>query len=82
MKMDHAEAQKLAAAERYVLGDLSVSEVEGFERHFFDCPECSEELKNLAVLRENARAVFIEGSAPATEPKPTRTNWWAFWRKS
>ena len=65
--MDHSEAIQMKAVERYVLGDLSVSEVEEFERHFFDCPQCSEELRMLSVLQENARAVFIEqNSAPST----------------
>jgi hypothetical protein len=65
--MDHAEAIQMKAVERYALGDLSVSEVEGFERHFFDCSQCSEELRILSVLQENARAVFIEqNSTPST----------------
>jgi hypothetical protein len=63
--MDHLDAEKMKAVERYMLGDLSVSEVEDFERHFFDCPQCSEELRALTILQENARAVFIEqDSAP------------------
>jgi hypothetical protein len=66
--MDHAEAIKMGAVERYMLADLSVSEVEEFERHFFDCPQCSEELRTLSILRENARAVFIENSTPSIAP--------------
>lgn len=77
--MDHAEATNTKAVERYTLGDLSVSEVEEFERHFFDCPQCSEELRILSVLQENARAVFIEqDSTPsivptANQPVPARS---------
>ncbi len=70
----------MQAAERYVLGDLSVSELEDFERHFFDCPRCSEELRILTVLQDNARAVFLEQSprpAPASLPVPERgAGWW------
>jgi hypothetical protein len=88
--MDHAEAIKMGAVERYMLADLSVSEVEEFERHFFDCPQCSEELRTLSILRENARAVFIEQHSspsisgvpvshqPVTPPKSGRTGW-RFW---
>src|ERR1700684_3130501 len=88
--MDHAEAMQMRAAERYMLADLSVSEVEDFERHFFDCPQCSEELRTLSILRENARAVFMEQHSspsvsgvpvshpPVTAPKPGRTGW-RFW---
>jgi hypothetical protein len=89
--MDHAEAIQVKAVERYVLGDLSVSEIEGSERHFFDCPQCSEELRILSVLQENARAVFLEQSStpsiatipvsslPATEPTAARAGWSFSW---
>jgi len=80
--MDHSEAMQMKAAERYVLGDLSVSEVEDFERHFFDCPQCSEELRILSVLQENTRAVFIEQNpGPRSEPISVaareRASWWS-----
>src|SRR5450755_1138071 len=68
------------AVERYMLGDLSVSEVEEYERHFFDCPQCSEELRALTVFQENARAVFAEQDlipvpASVTVPK-SAASWW------
>lgn len=78
--MDHSEAIKMKAVERYVLADLSVSDVEEFERHFFDCPQCSEELRMLSVLQDNARAVFTEQSlSPATASLPAiprAAGWW------
>ena len=89
--MDHAEATQMGAVERYMLADLSVSEVEEFERHFFDCPQCSEELRTLSVLRENARAVFIEqhfspsisgvsvSNQPVVPAKPGRAGWRIKW---
>ena len=87
--MDHAEAIKLEATERYLLGDLSVSEVEEFERHFFDCPQCSEELRALAILQDNARAAYIEQgprpyapSLPAPEAEIDRAGWWAAFTRS
>jgi hypothetical protein len=85
--MDHTEAMQARAPERYVLGDLSVSEVEDFERHFFDCSQCSEELRTLAILQDNARAVFLEPSPipppvslPVVEvPQPARAGWRLNW---
>lgn len=74
--MDHSEAMQMKAAERYVLGDLSVSEVEDFERHFFDCPQCSEELRMFSVLQENARAVFAEQD-PGPRTESVRVSWWS-----
>jgi hypothetical protein len=73
--MDHPEAVRSSAAERYAIGDLPLMEVEEFERHFFECPQCSEELRALSVLVTNARAVFSEpvvitprAFQPAAEP--------------
>src|SRR5580698_2588556 len=78
--MDHLGAENMKAVERYVLGDLSVSEVEEFERHFFDCPQCSEELRALTIFQENARAVFVEQDLtpiPASVHAPeSAASWW------
>jgi hypothetical protein len=84
--MDHAEAIRHNAAERYAIGDLPLAEVEEFERHFFECPQCSEELRALSILASDARAVFLEPPpAPVTAPvaDPVRppavekvTAWW------
>jgi len=75
----------MSAVERYVLGDLSVSEIEEFERHFFDCPQCSEELRTMAMFQDNARAVFagrdprpIAASQPAPAMEAPRASWWNF----
>src|SRR5579872_1279797 len=81
--MDHSEASQMEAVDRYVLGDLSVSEVEEFQRHFFDCPQCSEELRTLSVLQDNARAVLSEPSPrPAHASLPAAESgagWWQKW---
>jgi hypothetical protein len=72
--MDHLDAEKMHAVERYLLGDLSVSEADEFERHFFDCPQCSEESRVLTIFQENARTVFArEDRAPIPiVPNPRR----------
>jgi hypothetical protein len=89
--MDHLEADKTKAVERYMLGDLSVSEVEDFERHFFDCPQCSEELRMLTIFQENARAVFGEQDLtpiPRSVHAPeSAAGWWRgfsplFWNRN
>jgi anti-sigma factor RsiW len=53
--MDHLEAVRLRAAERYVLKQLNVAEAEAFEEHFFSCPECAEEVRWIAMFEDNAR---------------------------
>ncbi len=78
--MDHLDADNTKAVERYMLGDLSVSEVEEFERHFFDCPQCSEELRALTMFQENARAVFVEQDLapipPSVHAPESAAGWW------
>jgi len=70
--MDHIEAVRSNAAERYAIGDLPVGEVEEFERHFFECPQCSEELRALTIFAANAKAVFADEAVavPAVQPVP------------
>src|SRR5919198_3603093 len=65
--MDHKEAERTHAADRYLLGELSAGEREQFEEHFFSCPECAEEVRAGAVLRANARAVFQREERPLRE---------------
>ena len=48
--MDHAEAINKGAVERYMLGQLSGSDCEEFEIHFFECQECAQELRAGAIL--------------------------------
>jgi hypothetical protein len=89
-RMDHTEAVRTAAVDRYLLGQLSVSETEEFEQHFFDCLECSRELRAGAMFEDNARAVFLEESLAAKRvPEKTRAAagakpsvWEWFWQRS
>ncbi len=73
--MDHSEAANGHAVERYLLGEMTETEAESFELHFFECTVCTEELAAGALLMENARAL------PAEEPAPGRVRsaiapWW------
>ena len=67
--MDHETAIRINATERYFLGELSGEDREGFEEHFFLCPECAEDVRALTVFAANAKAVFrgkAAGPAPQT----------------
>jgi hypothetical protein len=81
--MKHAEAVANGAVERYLLGQLSASESEEFEQHFFDCLDCVRELRAGAMFEENARSVFLEerpqaepGRKEVRGPKNERTSVW------
>jgi anti-sigma factor RsiW len=56
--MDHNEALRLRAVEKYVLGELPPSLRDQFEEHFFECQECAQDVKAAAEFVDNARAVW------------------------
>src|SRR5260370_25476435 len=74
--MDNIEATRRQACTRYMLGDLSPSDTEGYEEHFFRCHECAEPLRVGPIFAENARSVFREhlrrptATSPAAQPQP------------
>jgi len=82
--MDHLEAVRLQAAEKYVLGELSSEFREQFEEHYFDCSECTQELKALTTFVTASRMVFDEttafSAAPARAPRPQRLGWFHWLR--
>jgi hypothetical protein len=66
--MDHETAVQLQATERYFLGELTGADLDGFEEHFFMCPECADDVRAMTVFTANARAVFREEAAPPVVP--------------
>ena len=74
--MQHEEAEQNQAVERYLLGDMTMSELEQFEEHLFSCTECADSVKTGAVFVENTRAVFKDPSAEGVSERARRTiNW-------
>jgi Putative zinc-finger len=74
--MDHAEAARTAAIDKYLLGDLPDAQREDFEEHFFSCPECAGEVRLGAVFQANARAVLKDAGSLAAIP-PARQGWFS-----
>jgi hypothetical protein len=58
--MDHTEATRLQAAEKYILGELPEALREEYEEHFFDCPICALDIKAAASFADTTREVFRE----------------------
>ena len=44
--MNHSEALKEMAAERYLLDELSPEARDAFEEHMFDCPDCALDVRS------------------------------------
>lgn len=75
LKIDHQEAIRSQAAERYVSHELSPAERQSFEAHFFECPVCAEEVRLELTFAANVRAVSREMRAdrqPAPDPLKAR----------
>jgi hypothetical protein len=64
-KMDHTEALRLQAAEKYVLGELDANLRDQYEEHYFDCPECALDLRAAAAFAATSRQVFQEDANAA-----------------
>jgi hypothetical protein len=75
--MDHNEAVNNQAVERYLLGQMPEAEIEAFEKHFFECGTCAEEVESGVLFQENARAAFP--SVPQPAPAIERKNWLSHW---
>jgi hypothetical protein len=56
--MEHAEAIRSGAAERYLLDELDEAERSRYEEHYFDCRECAEDVKSAAAFAANAKEVL------------------------
>jgi hypothetical protein len=69
--MTHDEATKSLAAERYILDDLEPAERDAFEEHFFDCTECTADVRDTAKIADGVR------TGVRVVPVRNRFNWWA-----
>jgi hypothetical protein len=82
--MDHSEAIRLMATERYLLGELSSDAREAFEEHFFECEECALDVRAGAALFDEAKLQMgaLSGAPPVAPAKPAapRREWFSWWR--
>lgn len=60
--MDHSEALRLQATEKYILGELSPKLREEYEEHYFECEECASEVRAAVAFSDNARELFRKES--------------------
>jgi hypothetical protein len=79
--MDHSEAVNLKTAERYILGELTPSQRDAFEEHYFGCLECASDVKFAVMFADNAREALR--TAPTREivaaPRPSPARGWFGW---
>ncbi len=77
--MDHSEAIKSQAAEKYLLGELPVELRDQFEEHFFSCTECANDVRSGAALIDNARQVLGEEALDRSRPHAAERRGWFSW---
>ncbi len=80
MCMDHNEAVKTHAAEKYFLGELAGTEREAFEEHFFDCENCAADVKATAILVDNVRESLRTASDQKKTPARETAGFLSWWR--
>jgi Putative zinc-finger len=79
--MDHDEAVRQKATERYLLDELDPDVRDQFEEHLFDCQDCALDLRAAAMFVEQTKVVLAEPVAtevrvPAAAPvKPGWFSW-------
>jgi len=78
--MDHKEAIRLQAAEKYVLGELPAELREAYEEHYFECAECALEVKAAAAFIDTSREEFRRAPEKAvSESREKASGGWFFW---
>src|SRR2546426_5311080 len=75
--MDHNQAVQLQAAVKYVLGELSRTQRDEYEEHYFDCAECAVDIQALVTFADTAREVLRQEKANQfrKESAPARGRW-------
>jgi hypothetical protein len=54
--VDHQQAITMHAVERYLLNELTDSDRDAFEDHYFTCAICAQDIRAGALMRDGARA--------------------------
>jgi len=77
--MDHNEAVRLKATEQYLLNELDTEQLDQFEEHLFDCPECALDLRAAAMFLEQSKSVLSGPEKPKLAAMPVRSSAWLDW---
>ncbi len=82
--MEHDEAIRQRATERYLLDELNPELRDQFEEHLFACQDCALDLHSAALLIEQSKVILSEGPAvfPVHAPvsSPASTGWFSWLR--
>jgi hypothetical protein len=62
--MDHTAVVREKTTERYLLNELEPKVRDEFEEHYFDCPECAQDVSAGSLFVEHSKLVLGESPAP------------------
>jgi len=72
--MEHEDALRIRAVEKYFLGQLAEPDRDAFEAHYFECELCAAEIRAGVILADNAAAEF-GGPAARAVPVERKRSW-------
>ncbi len=82
--MDHTAVVRDKMTERYLLNELESDIRDEFEEHYFDCPECAQDVSAGYQFVEETKVALAERLEPvpvrATRPDRARGGWYAWLR--
>ena len=58
--MEHSEAVRIRATEKYLLAELDPDTRDQFEEHLFECQECAQDLRAASAFVEVSKTVLAE----------------------
>jgi Putative zinc-finger len=86
IEMDHNEALRQKATEKYLLNELDPDLRDQFEEHLFDCQDCALDLRAAAMFVEQSKIVLAESPVAsavpvrAAQPAKSAGGWFAWLR--
>ena len=82
--MDHDDAVRQKATERYLLNELDPELRDQLEEHLFDCQDCALDVRAAAMFVEQSKVILAEPVAQSTAkeqvPAPAKAGWFAWLR--
>ena len=78
--MDHECSVKIMAVEKYLLGEFGEADRRDFERHYFTCDICGEDVRLAFEFKEIATDIFLEERLrPLRIARPAAPKRWFAW---
>ena len=80
MNMNHADAIRLGACEKYLLGELAAPLRDEFEEHYFQCADCARDVQSASLFVTACREALHE-SPPSSRVNESAATGWFRWMR-